>query len=172
VDFIICRLSRMEMDKIVEQVALNGCEVYGNLTSGGAGVLDAPVKDTSIYGFVRATPRRSWVFDECRAYDGVMMSKGLNHTPFALTSAAGEASRPWKSRSARRSSAVTINDVMMKRGLSGFTGGWANVGPRARQGERTGRCSSDDHVSTDAGCAQRQSNVTVEGAALRPPTHS
>lgn len=90
VDFINCRLSRMEMDKIVEHVSLNGCEVYGNLTSGGAGVLDARIKDTSIYGFVRATPRRSWVFDECRAYDGVMMSKGLTNTPFALTSAAGE----------------------------------------------------------------------------------
>lgn len=90
VDFIDCRLSRMEMDKIVEHVSLDGCEVYGDLTSDGAGVLDARLKDTNIYGFVRATPRRSWFFDNCHAYDGVMMSKGLTSTPFALTSAASE----------------------------------------------------------------------------------
>jgi hypothetical protein len=90
VDFINCRLSRLEMDKIVEHVALDGCEVYGNLTSDGAGILDARLKDTNIYGFVRGTPRRSWIFDNCHAYDGVMMSKGLTDTPFALTSAASE----------------------------------------------------------------------------------
>jgi hypothetical protein len=88
VDFIDCRLSRMEMDKIVERVSLDGCEVYGDLTSGGAGVLDVRIEDTNVYGLVRATPRRSWVFDECHAYHGVMMSKGLTDTPFALTGAA------------------------------------------------------------------------------------
>jgi len=90
VDLIDCRLSRMEMDKIVESVRMDGGEIYGGMSSGGAGVLDARFKDVKFYGFVQVTPRRSWVFDQCHAYDGVMMSKGLTNTPFALTSAAGE----------------------------------------------------------------------------------
>jgi hypothetical protein len=90
VDLIDCRLSRMEMDKIVESVRMDGGEIYGGMSSGGAGVLDARFKDVKFYGFVQVTPRRSFVFDQCHAYDGVMMSKGLTNTPFALTSAASD----------------------------------------------------------------------------------
>jgi hypothetical protein len=90
VDLIDCRLSRMEMDKIVESVRMDGGEIYGGMSSGGAGVLDARFKDVKFYGFVQVTPRRSWIFDQCHAYDGVMMSKGLTNTPFALTSAASD----------------------------------------------------------------------------------
>jgi hypothetical protein len=90
VDLIDCRLARMEMDKIVESVRMDGGEIYGGMSSGGAGVLEARFKDVRFYGFVQVTPRRSWVFDQCQAYDGVMMSKGLTNTPFVLTGAASD----------------------------------------------------------------------------------
>ncbi|MCE3247249.1 MAG: hypothetical protein K0R41_1074 [Geminicoccaceae bacterium] len=67
VELVGCRLGSMEMDKIVESVLLDGCEVYLGLSSGGAGVLDVRIKDTSLYGFVRATPRRSWIMDNSHA---------------------------------------------------------------------------------------------------------
>jgi hypothetical protein len=88
VELVGCRVGSMELDKIVESVLLDGCEVYLGLSSGGAGVLDVRIKDTSLHGFVRGTPRRSWIMDNSHAYDGVMLSKGLTNTPFALTSAA------------------------------------------------------------------------------------
>jgi hypothetical protein len=89
VELIGCRIDgQLELDKIVESVTLDGCEMIGPLSSGGAGVLDVRLKDTNLYGFVRVTPRRSWIIDNSRAYDGVMLSKGLTNTPFALTSAA------------------------------------------------------------------------------------
>jgi hypothetical protein len=90
-DFINCRFScrEVELDKIVESVLFDRCEVYGRLSSGGAGVLDVRMKDTRIYGFVQGTPRRSWVMDGCHFYNGLHLSAGLTNTPFALTGAAG-----------------------------------------------------------------------------------
>lgn len=90
VDFVDCRLSRMEMDKIVEAVSIDRCEVYGGLTSNGGSVLDVRIKDTGVYGLVQGTARRSWVMDNVYSYNGVMLSRGLTNTPFALTSAAKE----------------------------------------------------------------------------------
>ena len=88
VELVGCRLGSMEMDKIVESVLLDGCEVYRGLSSGGAGVLDVRIKDTSLYGFVQATPRRSWIMDNSHAYGGVMLSKGLTNTPLTLSGTA------------------------------------------------------------------------------------
>jgi hypothetical protein len=90
-EYLDCRLARMEMDKIVERFRMEGGEVYGGLSSGGAAVLDVSFRDVSFYGFARVTPRRSWMFEgACHFYDGVMLSKGLTNTPFGLTSAASE----------------------------------------------------------------------------------
>ena len=77
------------MDKIVESILFDGCEVYGRLSSGGAGVLDVRMNDTKIYGFVQGTPRRSWIMEGSHFYNGVHLSAGLTNAPFALTGAAG-----------------------------------------------------------------------------------
>jgi hypothetical protein len=89
-DFIDCRLSchEVEMDKIVESVRFDRCEMRNRVASGGAGVLDVSFRDCSFYGFVQATPRRSWIMDGCHFYNGMHLSAGLTNTPFALTGTA------------------------------------------------------------------------------------
>jgi hypothetical protein len=89
-DFIDCRLgcAQVEMDKIVESVRFNRCEIRNWLSSGGASVLDVSFRDCNFYGFVQATPRRSWIMDGCHFYNGVHLRAGLTNTPFALTSTA------------------------------------------------------------------------------------
>ena len=90
-EYVNCRIDRMEMDKIAERFRAEGCEFYNGLTSGGAAVLDVSWRDCDFYGFVRATPRRSWRYEgACHFYNGVMLSRGLTNTPFALSGAASE----------------------------------------------------------------------------------
>ena len=89
VELVDCRIGgQLEMDKIVEHVSLERCEVYGRTSSGGGSVLDVRMRDCQLYGFLQATPRRSWIMDNCHSYNGVMLSRGLTNTPFALTSTA------------------------------------------------------------------------------------
>lgn len=89
VELVGCRIrGALEFDKIAESVALDGCAVMGDLTSGGAGVLDVRLKDCNLYGFARATPRRSWITDNCHSYNGVMLSRGLTNTPFTMSGTA------------------------------------------------------------------------------------
>ena len=89
-DYIDCQLwcAQVEMDKIVESVRFDRCDFRNRLSSGGAGVLDVSFRDCSFYGFVQATPRRSWTMDGCRFYSGVQLSPGLTNTPFALAATA------------------------------------------------------------------------------------
>jgi len=89
-DYIDCQLwcEQVEMDKIVESVRFERCEIRNRLSSGGAGVLDATFRDCNFYGFVQGTPRRSWTVDGCHFYAGVHLSTGLTNTPFALNSKA------------------------------------------------------------------------------------
>jgi hypothetical protein len=90
-DFIDCRLSchEVEMDKIVESVRFDCCEIRNRLSSGGAGVLDASFRDCNFYGFVQGTPQRCWRFEgACHFYSGLHYAAGLTNTPFALTSTA------------------------------------------------------------------------------------
>jgi hypothetical protein len=89
-DFIDCRLggAQVEMDKIVENVRFDRCEIRNWLSSGGASVLDVSFRDCTFYAFVQATPRRSWIMEGCHFYNGVHLSAGLTNTPFAMTSTA------------------------------------------------------------------------------------
>jgi hypothetical protein len=89
-EFSDCRLgcAQVEMDKLVESVRFERCEIRSWLSSGGGSVLDVSLRDCNVYGFVQATPRRSWIVDGCRFYNGVHLSAGLTNTPFALTSTA------------------------------------------------------------------------------------
>jgi hypothetical protein len=92
-DYVNCRFGgrHVEMDKIVEQCSMERCEVHGALTSGGGSVLDASFRDVRFYGLVQATPRRSWRFEgACHFEEGVMLSRGLTNTPFALTGTASQ----------------------------------------------------------------------------------
>ena len=88
-DFIDCQLGcrQVELDKIVESVRFERCDIRGWLTSGGGGVLDVSFRDCNLYGFVQLTPR-SWRHESCRFYNGLHLSAGLTNTPFALTSTA------------------------------------------------------------------------------------
>ena len=90
-DFVDCRLScqEVEMDKIVESVRFDRCEIRNRLASGGAGVLDVSFRDCNFYGFVQVTPRHFWRFEgACHFYNGLHYAAGLTNTPFALTSTA------------------------------------------------------------------------------------
>jgi hypothetical protein len=88
-DFIDCQLGcrQVELDKIVESVRFERCDIRGWLASGGAGVLDVSFRDCNLYGFVQLTPR-SWRHDGCRFYNGLHLAAGLTNTPFALTGTA------------------------------------------------------------------------------------
>ncbi len=86
-----CRFwgQEVEMDKIVEVAHFERCAFRNRVSSGGASVLDVSFRDCNFYGFVQATPRRSWRFEgACNFLNGVHLSAGLTNTPFALTSAA------------------------------------------------------------------------------------
>ena len=78
---------KSRLDKIVETVRFERCEIMERLASGGAGVLDVSFRDCNLYGFVQLTPR-FWRHDGCRFYNGVHFGAGLTNTPFALTSTA------------------------------------------------------------------------------------
>jgi len=87
-DYVDCQLwcHQVEMDKIVESVRFERCEIRNRLSSGGASVLDVSFRDCNFYGFVQATPRRSWTFEgACHFYGGVQLGPGLTNTPLALT---------------------------------------------------------------------------------------
>ena len=88
-DFIDCQLGcrQVELDKIVESVRFERCDIRGWLASGGAGVLDVSFRDCNLYGFVQLTPR-SWRHESCRFYNGLHLSAGLTNTPFVLTGTA------------------------------------------------------------------------------------
>jgi hypothetical protein len=86
-----CRFSGhgTEIDKIVETMQFDRCDFRNRLSSGGASALDVSFRDCNFYGFVQATPRRSWRFEgACNFLNGVHLSAGLTNTPFALTSTA------------------------------------------------------------------------------------
>jgi hypothetical protein len=83
-----CRLSGQgtEIDKIVETVWFDRCDFRKGVSSGGAAALDVSFRDCNFYGFVQATPRRSWRFEgACNFLNGVHLTAGLTNTPFALT---------------------------------------------------------------------------------------
>jgi hypothetical protein len=91
-DYIDCQLwcQQVELDKIAECVRFDRCDIRNRLSSGGAGAIEVSFRDCNFYGFVQATPRRSWRFEgACNLYGGVHLTPGLTNTPFALTGMAG-----------------------------------------------------------------------------------
>jgi hypothetical protein len=90
-EYLDCQLwcQQVELDKIAESVRFERCDIRNRLSGGGGSVLDVSFRDCNIYGFVQATPRRSWRFEgACNLYGGVHLSPGLTNTPFALTGTA------------------------------------------------------------------------------------
>jgi hypothetical protein len=86
-----CRFSgkQVELDKIVETVRFERCDFRNRVSSGGASVLDVSFRDCNFYGFVQATPRRSWRFEgACQFLNGVHLSAGLTNTPFTVEGSA------------------------------------------------------------------------------------
>ena len=90
-DFIDCQLScrQVELDKIVESVRFERCDISGWLSSVGASVLDVTFRDCNLYGFVQVTPR-SWRHEGCRFYNGLHLSAGLTNTPFTVDGCASD----------------------------------------------------------------------------------
>jgi hypothetical protein len=62
--------------------------MIGRLKGASSSPSNRRPRDCQLYGFLQATPRRSWIMDNCHAYNGVMLSRGLTNTPFTLTSTA------------------------------------------------------------------------------------
>jgi hypothetical protein len=89
-EFVNCRFScrEVEMDKIVESVLFDRCEVRSRMFSAGGAVLDVRLHDCNFYDFVQVTPRRSWQQTGCQFYNGLHFSAGVTNTPFTVDGSA------------------------------------------------------------------------------------